>query len=93
MVSFNFFSSKPAATLGLDVGTGSIRLVELDRDTSGQCVLERCAIEPLPQGVIASDGRIEQFDQAVDAVKRLVKKSGTRAKNVVAALPPSAVTL
>lgn len=91
MVSFNLFSTKPAATLGIDVGTGSIRLVELDRDASGQWVLERCAVEHLPSGVVASDGRIEQFDQAVDAVKRLIKKSGARAKNVVAALPPSAV--
>lgn len=91
LVSFNLFSTKPPATLGIDVGTGSIRLVELDRDASGQWVLERCAVEPLPPGVVASDGRIEHFDQAVDAVKRLVKKSGTRAKNAVAALPPSAV--
>ena len=91
LVSFNLFSTKPPATLGIDVGTGSIRLVELDRDASGQWVLERCAVESLPPGVVASDGRIEHFDQAVDAVKRLVKKSGTRAKNAVAALPPSAV--
>ena len=91
LVSFDIFSTKPAATLGIDIGTGSVRLVELDRDASGQWVLERCAVEPLPSGVIASDGSIEQFDQAVDAVKRVVRKSGTRAKTAVAALPPSAV--
>ena len=77
--------------LGLDVGTGSIRLVELDRNASGQWVLERCAMEPLPHDAVASDGRIEQFDQVVDAVKRVVRKSGTRTRNVVAALPASVV--
>lgn len=46
---------------------------------------------PLPHDAVASDGRIEQFDQVVDAVKRVVRKSGTRTRNVVAALPASVV--
>ena len=85
------FSKKPQATLGLDIGTSSIRLVELDKTSAGKWVLERCLVEALPANAIASDGRIEQFEQVVDAVRRLVKKSGTRAKLAVAALPASAV--
>ena len=76
--------------LGLDISSSSIKLVELGRDADGTLVLERCAIEPLEHGWVA-DGNIEKFDEVADAVRRLVKKSGTRAKNVALALPPSAV--
>ena len=37
------------------------------------------------------DGNIEKFDEVAEAVRRVVKKSGTRTKNVALALPPSAV--
>ncbi len=53
-------------------------------------MLERCAIEPLERGWIA-EGNVEKFDEVADAMRRLVKKSGTRTKNVAMALPPSAV--
>lgn len=47
-------------------------------------------MEPLERGWI-TDGNIEKFDEVAEAVRRLVKKSGTRTKNVAMALPPSAV--
>ena len=53
-------------------------------------MLERCAIEPLERGWI-NDGNIEKFDEVAEAVRRLVKKSGAKTKNVAMALPPSAV--
>ncbi|MBS0316691.1 MAG: pilus assembly protein PilM [Proteobacteria bacterium] len=86
----SLFSRQPAPLLGLDISSSSIKLVELGRDADGTLVLERCAIEPLEHGWVA-DGNIEKFDEVADAVRRLVKKSGTRAKNVALALPPSAV--
>ncbi len=76
--------------LGLDISSSSVKLVELGRDRAGNLVLERCAIEPLERGWI-TDGNVEKFDEVAQAVKRLVKKSGTRTKNVAMALPPSAV--
>jgi type IV pilus assembly protein PilM len=76
--------------LGLDISSSSVKLVELGRDSSGQLVLERCAMEPLERGWI-TDGNIEKFDEVAEAVRRVVKKSGTRTKNVAMALPPSAV--
>ncbi len=76
--------------LGLDISSSSVKLVELSRDKGGNLVLDRCAIEPLERGWI-TDGNIEKFDEVADAVRRLVKKSGTRTKNVAMALPPSAV--
>ena len=76
--------------LGLDISSSSVKLVELGQNKAGKLVLERCAIVPLERGWI-TDGNIEKFDEVADAVRRLVKKSGTKTKNVAMALPPSAV--
>ena len=76
--------------LGIDISSSSVKLVELGRDKAGALVLERCAIEPLERGWVV-DGNIEKFDEVVEALRRLVKKSGTRAKNAALALPASAV--
>ncbi len=84
------FSRRPAPLLGIDISTSSIKLVELDHDPAGRLVLTRCAIEPLENGWI-TDGNIEKFDEVAQALRRLVKRSGTRTKNVAMALPPSAV--
>ncbi len=84
------FSRKPAPLLGIDISSSSIKLVELDHDPAGQLRLSRCAIEPLEQGWI-NDGNIEKFDEVAQALRRLVKKSGTKTKEAAMALPPSAV--
>ena len=86
----SLFSGQPAPLLGLDISSSSVKLVELGRDKNGNLVLERCAIEPLERGWI-TDGNVEKFDEVADAVRRLVKKSGTKTRNVAMALPPSAV--
>ncbi len=74
----------------MDISSSSVKLVELGRDKAGNLVLERCAIEPLERGWI-TDGNVEKFDEVAEAVRRVVKKSGTRTKSVAMALPPSAV--
>jgi type IV pilus assembly protein PilM len=86
----SLFSRQPEPVLGLDISSSSVKLVELSCDKSGRMVLERCAIEPLERGWM-SDGNIEKFDEVADSVRRLVKKSGTKVRNVAMALPPSAV--
>jgi type IV pilus assembly protein PilM len=82
--------SKYAPMLGLDVSSSSVKLVELGKSGTGEFVLERLAHEPLEKGWIA-DGQIEKFDEVAEAVRRVVAKSGTRTKNVVMAMPQSAV--
>ena len=84
------FSRKPAPMVGLDISSSSVKLVELGEDKAGNLVLEHCAIEPLERGWI-SDGNIEKFEEVAEALRRLIKKSGTKTKNVAMALPPSAV--
>ena len=76
--------------MGLDISSSSVKMVELSQDKSGNLVLEHCAIVPLERGWI-TDGNIEKFDEVADAVRLLIKKSGTKTKNVAMALPPSAV--
>ncbi len=86
----SLFSRQPAPLLGIDVSSSSVKLVELAKSKSGEWQLERCAIEPLEKGWI-TDGNIEKFDEVAEAVRRLVKKSGTRTKQVAMALPAAAV--
>lgn len=84
------FKKEAPPLLGLDISSSSVKLVELGQTVSGQWVLERCAMELLERGWI-TDGNIEKFDEVADAVRRVVKKSGTKVKNVAMALPASAV--
>jgi type IV pilus assembly protein PilM len=86
----SLFGSKSATLLGLDISSSSVKLVELSLAKNGGFVLERCAIEPLERGWI-TDGNVEKFDEVAEAMRRLVKKSGTRTRNVAMALPASAV--
>jgi type IV pilus assembly protein PilM len=82
------FSRQPPL-LGLDISSSSVKLVELGRDKDGNFVLERCAIEPWSG--LDHDGNVEKFDEVAEAMRRVVKKSGTRTRNVAMALPASAV--
>lgn len=75
---------------GLDISTSGLRLVELADAGKGVLRLERHAFEALPRGAV-SDGNIENFDQVAEAVRRIWKKSGTRARCVALGMPPAAV--
>jgi type IV pilus assembly protein PilM len=81
---------RSAAVIGLDISSSSVKLVELGQTANGEFVLERFASEPFEKGWI-TDGQIEKFDEVADAVRRVVDKSGTRTKQVVMAMPQSAV--
>ena len=81
---------KHPSMLGLDVSSSSAKLVELGLSAGGDYVLERMASEPFEKGWI-TDGQIEKFDEVVAAVRRLVAKSGTKTRDVVMAMPQSAV--
>ena len=81
-------STPPMA--GLDISTSGVRLVELADAGKGVVRLERYATEALPRGAVV-DGNIENMDQVADAVRRVWKKSGTRARHVALGMPPAAV--
>ncbi len=86
----SLFSREPAPLMGVDVSTSSVKVVELARNRAGRLVLERCGMEPLERGWI-TDGNIEKFDEVADAVRRAVRKSGSKTKNAAFSLPASAV--
>ena len=86
----SLFNRQDPPLLGLDISSSSVKLVELSRDKAGNLVLDRCAIEPLERGWII-DGNVEKFDEVAEAVRRVVKKSGTKTRHVAMALPASAV--
>lgn len=82
--------SKSPPLLGLDISTSSVKLVELDRLPDGKYVLLRLQSEPLEQGWVVGN-QVEKFDEVVGAIERVVKRSGTRTRNVAFAMPPSSV--
>lgn len=84
------FSAKTAPLIGLDIGSSSVKLVELTKSGKGNLRLERYAIEPLPRGAVV-DGNIDKIDLVAEAVRRAWRKSGSKIKNVAMALPASAV--
>lgn len=76
--------------LGIDISSSSVKLVELGRSREGVLMLERCGIEPLERGWI-SEGNVEKFDEVVGALRRLLRKCGSKTRRVALALPGSAV--
>ena len=76
--------------VGIDISTSSVRLVELAQGAKGEIRLERYAAEPLPRNAV-TDGNIENMDQVVEVVRRVWKKSGTRAKFAALGMPPASV--
>lgn len=84
------FGKKNPPLVGLDISTSGVKLVELSEITINEFRLERFASEPLPRGAIV-DGNIENIEQVSDAIRRVWKKSGTRAKFVAIGMPPASV--
>ena len=84
------FSSKTPPLIGLDIGSSSVKLVELTQSLGGNLRLERYAIEPLPRGAVV-DGNIDKIDVVAEAVRRAYRRAECRVKNVAMALPSSAV--
>ena len=76
--------------VGVDISTSSVRLVELAQAGKDGLRLERYAAEPLPRGAVV-DGNIENMEQVVEALRRVWKKSGTKARLAALGMPPASV--
>lgn len=88
-VNFDLLSAKGVPIIGLDISSTGVKLVELSLGRKGPRI-ERYVIEPLPKDAV-TDGNITNLDQVADTVRTAWKKLGSRIKNVVVALPSSAV--
>lgn len=86
----SLWGKRNAPLIGLDISASGVKLVEISMPTPDEYRLERCAIEALPRGAVV-DGNIENIEQVAEAIRRVCKKSGTRAKLVALGLPPASV--
>ena len=83
------FERKTPPILGLDISTTAVKLLELSRKGKRYRV-ESYAVEPLPPNSIV-EKNIADVEGVGDAIKRAVKRSGTKSKFAAAAVAGSAV--
>jgi len=86
----SLLGKKNPPLIGLDISTSGVKLVELSEAGKNEYRLERIANEPLPRGAVV-DGNIENIEQVSEAVRRVWKKSGTKARHVALGMPPASV--
>lgn len=82
----NNFLSKKKRFAGLDIGTSSIKFMEIEGDSIENAKLIHYAVEPIPKSLMNRDNNIEEIKALSDIIKRCWKKSGSNNKNVVLAL-------
>ena len=70
--------------VGLDITTSSIKLIELSM-AGGQYRVEAYAAEPTPQNAV-NEQTIVDAEAVGEAVKRCIKRSGTRCRDVAIAI-------
>ncbi len=75
--------------LGVDISSSAIKLIELARKGDHICV-ESYAVEPLPPNAVV-ENKIEDVEALAQAIKRAVRRSGTRVKKAATAISGSEV--
>ena len=83
------FGKKTGPVIGLDIGSTSVRLLQLSSHGSGYRI-DHFAIEPLSEGVVV-DKAVQDVEAISNAISKAVKASGTRAKSCAIAVSGSAV--
>ncbi len=82
--------AKPKPVVGLDIGSSSVKAVELRPAGKGGHRIAAIASEPVPTDSIV-DGAIIDGGAVADAIRRLFSHKGFRAKEVAASLSGNAV--
>lgn len=85
----DIFKSKTPAVIGLDISSTAVKLLELGR-SGDRYRVESYAVEPLPPNSVI-EKNISDVEAVGEAIKRAVKRSGTRTKLAAAAVAGSAV--
>jgi type IV pilus assembly protein PilM len=83
------FGKKPPPVIGLDIGSTSVRALQLSEQGSGYRI-EHFAIEPVTAGAVAEKS-VQDIEAVSAAVARAVQTSGTRTKSCAIAVSGSAV--
>lgn len=85
------FGSKKSSLLGIDISSSVVKVLELEKKGS-KYVVESYTVEPLPIHAVV-ESRIENHDEVAGAIRRAVKRSGTKAKQAAIAVSAnSAIT-
>lgn len=78
------FLSGPKQLLGLDVGSSSIKIVQL-KEAKGRYVVQKFGMKSLDPGTIV-DGAVMDPDKVVAAIKQLLKEHRIREKRVATSI-------
>lgn len=85
----SIFGSSKAQLLGVDISSTSVKIIELSR-SGGRYKVESYGVEPLPPNSVV-EKNITDVEMVGEAVRRAVKKTGTRTKAAACAVAGSAV--
>lgn len=89
VVNIPFLTKGNNTVLGIDIGTSSIKLVELESGSKG-LRLVTAHVAPLTPGII-KEGKIEDVTAMAEVLRRAVVNARTKTKTVAYAVPGSAV--
>ena len=85
--------NRKKCAIGLDIGSSSVKLMELDHDTkAGAYRLVSFGIEPLPPEAIV-DGAVMNTGAVVDAIRRLIDQHRVKTKEAVVSISGNSVII
>jgi len=86
---FSLFRKKTAPTLGVDISSTSVKILELSR-SGGRYRVEGYGVESLPAGAVV-ENQIQDVEAVGAALRKVVAQSGASAKAVAVAVAGAAV--
>ena len=89
MEFFDFFSTPSKPMIGLDISSSAVKLIELSRSADGYRV-EAYRVLPLPANTVV-EKNIADLDALSETIESVVKRSGTKLKDTIAAVSGSSV--
>ncbi len=89
MAFAQLFGNKAKHMLGVDISSSAVKLLELSK-SGDKYRIESYTVEPLPANSVA-EKNIADVDAVGEAIRKAVKRSGTRQKNVALAVAGSSV--
>lgn len=90
-MGFGLFNKKSKPVIGVDISSSAVKMLELGEGNDGSHRVERYAIAHLPREAV-TDGALTKPEVVEKAMREAWEKLETRTRDVVLALPASAVT-
>lgn len=90
-MGFGLFSSKSKPLIGVDISSSAVKMLELGVGSDGSRRVERYAIARLPREAV-TEGNLTKPEAVEVAMREAWQALDTRTRDIVLALPASAVT-